>query len=600
LPPIRLLVIIGWMPQKRRERNESEGCGKASLCSTTTLFVIACLLSSCGPAPVEVATFPGVVTIPYPTVTNLGVEWEIEGDDNLNGRVTVSYRANDDEGWREGLPLRRVPAGRSRGTSPVFRWRNKHSGSIFDLRPDTEYEIRLILDDPDGGSAERIVRATTRPVPRAPANATVRRVTPETIASAAAGEVLELAAGYYGAFEPEVDGEPDNPIVYRSVDGRAVFRSVSLKNRRNVYLEGLTIRGSTQPQTEATAEPAVELVGAKNCVVRRCMIRSTWGIVASNPPGAENCYIADNVVEGINVWRNESMGADGSANVGEGIRITGPGNVIAHNRVIGFRDNISLMEEKRSVRQIGVDIYNNDVYRGLDDGIEADFCWNNCRVLRNRITNCYVGVSSQPGLGGPTYFIRNVMYNVVHEAIKLQRWSVGDVALHNTAIKAGDGMTAFSEDRPFDFALFRNNLFIGGPNAGVEWGGYGAGAGRAVWMPNVGPNNDFDYDAVGTHETPFIAEIGGRDFFEVEPHGLQVDMDTFNGVEFPSPPIPERAPPDLRPQERSAVVDAAQRLPNINDVFLGQGPDVGAYEAGQPLPIYGPRPRGIDEAFSQP
>ena len=33
--------------------------------------------------------------------------------------------------------------------------------------------------------------------------------------------------------------------------------------------------------------------------------------------------------------------------------------------------------------------------------------------MRNRITNVFMGLSSQPGLGGPTYFIRNAMYNVV-------------------------------------------------------------------------------------------------------------------------------------------------------------------------------------------
>ena len=38
---------------------------------------------------------------------------------------------------------------------------------------------------------------------------------------------------------------------------------------------------------------------------------------------------------------------------------------------------------------------------GLDDGIEADFALSNCRIMRNRITNCFVGISSQPGLGGP-------------------------------------------------------------------------------------------------------------------------------------------------------------------------------------------------------
>lgn len=37
------------------------------------------------------------------------------------------------------------------------------------------------------------------------------------------------------------------------------------------------------------------------------------------------------------------------------------------------------------------------------------------------------------------------------------------------------------------------------------------------------------------------------------------------------------------------AVDAGVRLPNVNDEFRGRAADLGAYEAGQPIPIYGPR-----------
>ena len=39
------------------------------------------------------------------------------------------------------------------------------------------------------------------------------------------------------------------------------------------------------------------------------------------------------------------MGANGK-NIGEGIEMTGPGNVIEFNRVTGFRDCISTMEDR--------------------------------------------------------------------------------------------------------------------------------------------------------------------------------------------------------------------------------------------------------------
>jgi len=90
-------------------------------------------------------TVAGEVTSPYPTVHNLAVEWLIDGDFNLTGVVTVQFREKGSRRWRQGMPLRRVPAGANVG----FSWPNKHSGSIFNLKPDTDYEIRLNLDDPD-------------------------------------------------------------------------------------------------------------------------------------------------------------------------------------------------------------------------------------------------------------------------------------------------------------------------------------------------------------------------------------------------------------------------------------------------------------------
>jgi hypothetical protein len=37
-------------------------------------------------------------------------------------------------------------------------------------------------------------------------------------------------------------------------------------------------------------------------------------------------------------------------------------------------------------------------------------------------------------------------------------------------------------------------------------------------------------------------------------------------------------------------VDAGVRLTNVNDGFAGSAPDLGAYEVGQTIPVYGPRP----------
>lgn len=561
--------------------------------------VLAVLLAVCWalPAWAENTTTPGEVTTPYPTLIHLAIEWKIAGDDNLNATCAVKFREAGGKDWREGLPLRRVPAGKSQTTNPVFTWENKFSGSLFDLKPGTEYEIELKLNDPDGGSAEKTVKARTRPVPRAPAGMTARKGGPGNL-DAKPGELVELAAGSYGEVTIARDGEPGRPIIYRSPDGKAVFEQLVLNNRKHVWIEGVTIENK---KAEGSSK-GFKMVGSEDCVVRRCRIEATYGIWCTGAPGAKNCYIADNVFIGPTKWNSEAMGASGK-NIGEGVQITGPGNVVCFNKLTGFRDCLSHMEDSGTHEQVCNDFYNNDVYLGLDDGIEADFAFSNCRIVRNRLTNCFVGLSSQPGLGGPTYFIRNVMYNLTYAPFKLHRFSSGDVILHNTVVKPGDGLACFA-GQPFDHCFMRNNLCIGGPDGGQKWGGYGCGSGQAMALNAHGPHCDFDYDALGTFKTPFAVSIGkdvrAKSIAELkqgpfEKHAVQVDLSAFKEVAFPEDPAKEQAPPDLRPLPGAPVVDAAQRLPNVNDGFLGNGPDMGAYEAGQELPHYGPRAEGEDE-----
>src|SRR5882762_5214516 len=139
-------------------------------------------------------TVPGEIITPYPTLVNLAVEWRIQGDDNQNGRVNVSYRRKGSAVWLEGMPLRRVPA----GENVNFKWMNKHAGSLFDLTPNTVYEIKLNLKDPDGGSSEKMVEMTTRAEPLIQASA----------------EIIELTPGAYDTLFTK-NGTKDRPVVYQ-------------------------------------------------------------------------------------------------------------------------------------------------------------------------------------------------------------------------------------------------------------------------------------------------------------------------------------------------------------------------------------------------
>ncbi|WP_246137502.1 right-handed parallel beta-helix repeat-containing protein [Myxococcus llanfairpwllgwyngyllgogerychwyrndrobwllllantysiliogogogochensis] len=534
------------------------------------------------------ATVPGAITLPFPTLHHLTVEWAFSGDPNANGVVSVRYRPVGTGTWLQALPLRRIPAGDNEG----FSWGARHSGSVFGLQPGTRYELELTLTDPDGGSTTRTETATTRAVPAPMASAPVKAVTPATFATVASGaqpgDILELGAGTYSAFDWSRSGTEGKPIVLRGTTGTIVTGPINLFNQSYVHFDRLTINGR------------VRFNGSKHFVLTRSTVNATTangGDAVVTFLRAENAYIADNVVTGVTQWAEASLGVNGN-NQGEGICVTGPGHVILNNRVTGFRDGISLMEDDAAVDQYSIDILNNDLIGNADDGVEADFCFHNCRIVGNRLTNNFIALSSQPSLGGPTYFVRNAAYNTVHIAFKLYRGSSGDVLLHNTVVKHGDGL-GITAGKPVANLYSRNNLFIGGP--GGSFNGYNSGNanGRVLHIPDlVTASANLDHDGFGTTSGNFTATWGGSALTGLsalrasttEKNAVQVDLGVFAAsVAYPAAPMTLYAAPDLRPRTGSAVENAGAPLANINDGFSGAAPDLGAYEVGAPLPVYGPR-----------
>src|SRR6266446_8957899 len=77
--------------------------------------------------------------------------------------------------------------------------------------------------------------------------------------------------------------------------------------------------------------------------------------------------------------------------------------------------------------------------------------------------------------------------------------------------------------------------------------------------------------------------------------GLTVRNQAYAQTCIPTMDVPGDSPTTVPPQYLTLAagcpaIDAGAILPNINDGFLGSAPDLGAYEKGQPLPTYGPRP----------
>ena len=78
---------------------------------------------------------------------------------------------------------------------------------------------------------------------------------------------------------------------------------------------------------------------------------------------------------------------------------------------------------------------------------------------------------------------------------------------------------------------------------------------------------------------------------------MEVDYDVFENLRAPAADKPQAVyhARDLNFQLKAGgkAVDSGTRLLNVNDDFMGKAPDLGAYEMGRPVPLYGPRGAGI-------
>ena len=162
--------------------------------------VLLLALLCAGQARAQTATASGRLVVDAPTLTAIGVEWVITGDDNRNAAVEVSYRRKGEQAWKKALPLLRIHHEVVNSWEPPFRpvdptpanpngerenpWHydtgNMFAGSILNLPPDTDYECRFALSDPDGvsGEKEKIITVHTRKEPQPAAGGHVFHVYP--------------------------------------------------------------------------------------------------------------------------------------------------------------------------------------------------------------------------------------------------------------------------------------------------------------------------------------------------------------------------------------------------------------------------------------
>lgn len=430
------------------------------------------------------------------------------------------------------------------------------------------------------------------------------------------GYVDPLGIPFHGAYILTAKGTPERPITIRAAgDGEPVFDGAGSYRLFDVMaadyhiFEGLTIRNTDI----AFLAGWKGVTGAKGLAVIGCRMEDVGIGVTTQWAGSSDFYIADNVILGrddphrlIGWWDPGIYGAMPLHSY-YGVKVYGSGHVVCHNRVAWFHDGICVCTHgapSAGEKAVAIDFYNNDIHHVADDFIEADGGVHNIRILRNRGVNAaQTGVSGQPVFGGPAYYIRNVLYHIPNGvAFKFKVKPAGLVVYHNTVISESRNAEVYSN------AHFRNNLILGKGRRGWE----------VFVFPNATSYSTYDYNGYRPNPggPPYLwfAPSGAAPVYPERPefqrfnsleelaratgqeaHGVEVDYDVFAGLAPPDPDKPhaiyDARDLDFRLRAGSKAVDAGVALPNINDDYAGQAPDLGALELGQAVPVYGPRAR---------
>lgn len=563
----------------------------------------------------------------YSTLHSIGFEWDILGDSDHDATCTVRYRKYGTSIWKTALPLFRIDYAWYYAGWNAEKPANMFAGSILFLSPDTEYEIQLLLNDPDGGSMQKDLRIRTRPVPVLPSGGRTFYVMPglmgggdgslsnpfrgisEAEKFVRPGDMIILLPGEYGSVVFNKSGESFGKYVaWKAKEkGKVIFDNIVIR-ASYLWLEGVDV--ISKPGFDGSGIYGV--AGVEGVVLVQNRISGFKNFCINIHPSCSNWYIADNTLIGTKGEFN-SGAAQPIPLSGEGVELNeSKGMVVAYNSISRVADGISYPGTN-------CDIYGNDIFDVTDDGVETDRGWANNRVWGNRITNVgnYV-FSFQPMYCGPWYFIRNQAIASMYQDTELRypaifKFRVQDRFLfaHNTCV-FGRWLDVYMDNIFLSFC--KNNLFISStgnkpiwismrytdPNQAqyvlplqvpswktdVDYNGYDWGSDTTNWRNPVfrGSWSDVLRENYCIDLAEFVQRTG------IERHSLRVHKeDLFTEWNIPSTAgrvSPERV---LLLRDTSPAIDAGVRIAGINDFFTGVAPDLGAYELGYPLPHYGPR-----------
>lgn len=200
--------------------------------------------------------------------------------------------------------------------------------------------------------------------------------------SFAAGDILELRAGHHGS--PIVRGTPEGEVLIRPAEGaRATLRKLSFAGARLWRVRGLEI----SPETVGSTEQATLV----------------WIRPDSSRVVLEDCELY--TVRDSRAW----TAADWDTRACDGIRVSGPNNVVRGNRLLNVNFGISVSGVSNRVERNVVENFSGDGMRGTGDfGIFEHNTVKNCYAVNRNHDDGFQSWSAGPG-GVGTGVVRGIV-----------------------------------------------------------------------------------------------------------------------------------------------------------------------------------------------
>ncbi|TAL69717.1 MAG: T9SS type A sorting domain-containing protein [Bacteroidetes bacterium] len=565
----------------------------------------------------------------YGNFETAGIIIKIDGM-NFNETATVEYKKTGTDDYKHGHDFVRYDG-------------NHLATSLFKLDLNTTYDLRITLIDPDGvsGTNPYFSTVTTKPEFSIPTHLRVVNVANQSELDAAIvnlqpGDEVRLAAGTYtnGIHVFNVSGTQTNPIVFTSQNNSKPL--IQGTNNGAIQIEHGSYFIFNNLEVHNESGYGVYFRGCHNMIITNCYIHDsrsgdyTTNISVlhgeeANPPLTGNFLIMNNVISDethTEVDENQGPGEShintpGQSYFGIYFRYNpGPFITIRNNVIYGVVDGIHPCADEGDPPVMGpddldvlnswvdreIDIYDNVIYDCKDDDLELDGHMVNGRVFRNRLGKCENTISVAPIYPGPVFVVRNYMSGFHQGCIKqntgVEGISRGIIFYHNTIWEKPRSIPPHcdsehclyrGQDAMQQNFVYKNNIFYA---RGRVYNGdmYSAGFHRY---------DTFDYNLnYSTKEAesanPYIykwvsyesdslnnSRYETMDAFRIatgqELHGYWGDP-KLSTTQFGNYPA-GMSLYTFTTQEGSAGIDRGVFINGINEDFLGNAPDIGAYES---------------------